>query len=151
MKYTYEQQWQKLTTAYLNNELRPFSSSFCLCGNLCDNSDDWFNRNCSHRAINVPLDTKHHDYGQYTGQELFDMEDALLQTIHKQCGTTSKYDKLCTNKDRLKYFVEHHPNFEDALFEGMCNALEVLRKIHESKGDETAKIITLSKRVLQIA
>ena len=43
-----------------------------------------------------------------------------------------------------------HPKYEDALFEGMCAALEVLKNIHKSRNEDVDECNYLVKRNLEI-
>lgn len=122
---TYEQQWQKITEAYMRNEIQPYHPNFCFCGTLCDNSNDWFQESGEY----------HRDFGIYKGKDFVKMEVALL----------SKTDE---NVDRGGICISEKADYEQAIFEGMVDALEELRKIHEAKGDPTAKPIALQKRIL---
>lgn len=144
---TYEQQWKKLTTAYLRNGIQPYKTDFCFCGNLCNNETGWFSFVGQQQSIETEKPAIHHSFGIYTGLELGRMEHALLLAIHKSCETFNVYDDDCYVGGKF-IAIEQHPNYEQAVFEGMTAALEVLRQIHEAKGDPTAKPITLNKRQL---
>lgn len=69
----------------------------------------------------------HLDYGVYTGRDYVAMENALLDKV---------------------WMSEHSSLYEDALFEGMCNALEVLKQIHISKGEIIDEVPAFTKREL---
>lgn len=134
---TYEQQWQKLTEAYLRGEMQPCNSCCCFIGNLLNGNSDW----ASGRTFDytkpdtpaIPIPSLVHftskaiikeSNGYYSVEEILNMETIFLNVA-------------CNSDD-----------YNEGIFEGMTAALEVLRKIHEAKGDPTAKYITLAKRQL---
>ncbi len=117
---TYKEQYDKIIQAYFRDEIKPYRMSFCFCGTLTG-GNSWT------RYID-------NSWSPYKGKEFSAMENALLSTIKK----------LTIGGDPLEIFlgaygqreVANHPNYETALFEGMCAALEVLKEIHISRGEK---------------
>lgn len=108
---TYKQAFDKITEAYIKGEIEPLDPNFCFCGTLCNNETHWYG------AFDV-----HNDYGFYKGKEYTKMEAALFSGI--QAAGVS---------DIIRGYL--HPKYEDALFAGMCAALEVLKQIHRDRGE----------------
>lgn len=109
---TYRQAYDKIIEAYFKDEIKPWDAEFCFCGNLCDKSGEWY-------MLAIPNNmviTK-----GYRGFEFHMMERALLDTMYEMNVFAS------TNVDTKKY--------EDALFAGMVKALDVLKEIHRSRGE----------------
>jgi len=64
----------------------------------------------------------------YTGRELKMIEEPLI-------------DHFIDDED--------NPEYENALFNGMCAALEVLKKIHRERGENVDELPALTKRQLE--
>lgn len=105
----YTEQWQKITEAYMRDEIKPWDDKFCFCGTLAGNTNNWHNG------------WDEVDFGQYKAQHYDRMEMALLQKL--SCRS---------------FFLKPYREYENEVFEGMCDALEVLRQIHIEMGDPTA-------------
>lgn len=121
---TYNEAYDKIIQAYFRDEIKPFDAEFCFCGTLCGNSSGWHGYT-DFRKTN----SRHMDYAGYTGSDFVKMETALLQEI--------------------KSGVYSNPNWENELFSGMCNALEVLKQIHRDRGEDVDSLPALTKRNLQ--
>lgn len=133
---TYEQQWQKITEAYMRDEIKPYNSTFCFCGTLCDKSSKWYG----------DVMTYHHSQNGYEGNDFVKMETALLTVINNRLKL-SLFSNFIDVDGIIKRYFEH-PDYESALFLGMTEALEVLRQIHAERCDVTAIEIPLVKRSL---
>lgn len=161
---TYEQQWQKITSAYLNDELDHNDNCACFVGNLLNNTESWselrkeFGEVKNYKKLSLSEKMEYslnnialmlESRGMYTDQDVLDLEHTFLDEISK-----SLYGESIDEKDRLGYSTydlkewENEEGFEDALYGSMLATLEQLRKIHAKKGDETAQHITLQKRTL---
>jgi len=134
---TYQQAYDKIIQAYFNDEIQPYNSDFCFCGTLADGADNW----CRWSDV-----TK----SQYTAKQYSLMEIGLLGTISNIMGEhipemrdnvfANSTDK--TDYGSLRKQLEAHEKFEDALFQGMCAALEVLKQIHKERGEDVDNIST---------
>jgi hypothetical protein len=141
MKPTFEIQYQKIVSAYYKNELKPLSSCACFIGNLLNNNSEWANARCYVNMIE-DFEWYMHDFGINTIKE----ESKGLYSIEEIIGMESSFIQLCfpgespgkRNADLLK---------EENLFNAMVSTLEMLRKIHESKG-EIVKDYNFTKREL---
>jgi len=120
-KLTYKEAYDKIIAAYFRDEIKPFSPSFCFCGTLC-NGDKWY------RGVSFPTAVIHNPYYGYTGCQLGLMEKALL--------------------DKVWHLGEISDGWEDAIFSGMCAALEVLKQIHKERGEDVDSVPVFTKREL---
>lgn len=121
---TYKEAYDKIIEAYFKDEINPMDASFCFCGTLCDGDIGW--HGCTHGRV-------HNDFMFYRGVEYVRMERALLDTIREFHGYYIKSD---------------NPGYEDALFEGMSAALDVLKQIHIERGEIVDELPSLTKRGL---
>jgi hypothetical protein len=142
MKPTFETQYQKIVSAYYRNELNPLASCACFIGNLLNN-----NRNWSEARVfrTMQPDVKNYNYeggiacirqesgGMYSIEEIIEMEKNFLI-------------KAIPDIDFKESFMIKKAT-EDNLFNAMLSTLEMLRKIHESKG-EIVKDYNFTKREL---
>lgn len=125
-RLTYKEAYDKIIEAYFKNEIQPLSASFCFCGTLANNECEWFDIRNSEKIIHG-----------YSGLEYFKIESALLKTMQKEFG-----GPICASFDS--------PLYEDALFNGMCVALEVLKEIHRSSGENVdEEVVPFTKRNLK--
>ncbi len=69
--------------------------------------------------------------------EFNNMENALF-SVFVNMDVSLDVEK---NKKRI-------PNYEDLLFSGMCAALDVLKEIHRSRGEDVDDSLQLTKREL---
>lgn len=125
-KLTYRQAYDKIIEAYFKDQIQPYNACFCFCGTLCDNSDEW--RNPEFEGIFKKVE--HIDFMYYSGKDYYRMEKALLLPLyHVNPGMGKEY--------------------EEALFAGMCAALDVLKEIHRSRGENVDEDIpAFTKREL---
>lgn len=114
-KLTYRQAYDKIIEAYFGDQIRPMESNFCFCGTLCDNTSDWAGW------------IRNKDSHGYTGRDFDTMEQALFKGI-----------RITANKS-VTYLMRHEGVYEDALFAGMSAALDVLKKIHRSRGENVGE------------
>lgn len=138
---TFEEQYQKIVSAYYKNKLKPMYSCACFIGNLFNGLPDWtsirtvFDNNNkfvsneygfgyikSKNFINIMSN------GLYNPKDIIDMENNFLKTYYPD--------------QRSDIYTE------ESLFEAMQSTLEMLRKIHESKG-EIIKDYSFIKRELK--
>lgn len=121
---TYNEAYDKIIQAYFKDEIHPANPMFCFCGNLCDNTQDWFG---------IPLELHRNSHG-YKGQDFVRMESALFGSI--------------TNEFHLLLHDVGSAEYEDALFAGMSAALEVLKQIHRERGEDVDSVPVFTKRQL---
>lgn len=126
-KLTYKEAYDKIIEAYFKDEIIPLNPSFCFCGTLCNNTHEW-----SYRTRE-----QHNDGFGYKGDDFVKMEEALLHTM--MWGKREWY-----GGDRNRY--DDPSLYEDALFAGMCAALEVLKQIHKERGEDVNGVQEFTKR-----
>lgn len=149
---TYQEQWQKITSAYLNNELNPWRNCACFVGNLLQKRSDW--AFCRSELGVLTQDEIYRNIGikyinmlsgdLYSAQEIIALELNFLQVIDAGTENKGKLGFAISSDFSLK---QEHPNYENALFEAMVSTLEMLRQIHISKGEDVDSI-ELKKREL---
>ncbi len=126
---TYKEQFDKITVDYIAGKIKPYNWGFCFCGTLCDYDEQW--------------NWQKHDF--YSAKDLALMEKALLNTIASQTFYPEHDNSVTKYSDCTK-----HPNFENALFNGMVAALEVLKSIHESKGEQVDELVFRKRELVAI-
>lgn len=135
-KMTYQQAYNKIIEAYFKDEIKPMDDAFCFCGTLNNNKRNW----CGYAA--VP------ENNEYTQLEFGKMERSLFEPLitmgfysidefHR--WKTGGYREEKENKGNL---------YEDALFDGMCAAIDVLKEIHRSRGENVDEVPEFTKRKL---
>lgn len=131
---TYKEQFDKITRAYFNNELEPMNSCACFIGNLLNGRTVWRlirgfleleikNEFKEPRDILTPI--KASDYCLTEGEKCIVSESAGLYSADDIIEMENNFLKLWSNGGRT----------EQSLFEAMDSTLDMLRKIHESKGE----------------
>ena len=127
----YAEQYQKITSAYMKNQLNPWNECACFIGNLLNNKGEWSRGRDVHTgticddplAKNSILQSENcvrvESNGFYTYQEVLDMENNFLRVIGS--GRIAHMDKKDID--------------ENLLFKAMESTLDMLRKLHESKGE----------------
>lgn len=136
---TYKEGFDKITVDYIEDKIEPYNANFCFCGSLNNHSGSW-QRNGSLF---------------YSSNQFFDMERALLKTIAEQTIGLDKMQGVyyaCStpevDSEWLRGTVKSHQNYENALFNGMCNALDVLKQIHIERGEIIDTVPVFKKREL---
>lgn len=118
----YQTAYNKIIDAYFKDEIKPFEAKFCFCGTLCDNSSKWFRS-----YVNMSGVRRHKDFGDYSGNDYYRMEQVLLNNVSCTQGT---------------------PRYEASLFAGMSAALDVLKQIHIERGEAIDEVPVFVKREL---
>lgn len=136
-RLTYNQAYDKIIQAYFKDEIEPYNSDFCFCGTV-SNGKCWFRGECEN----------------YYPSQFKEMEFALLDNI--RLGTLGGNDiyfapPFAEDLGRIRIEVKNHPNYEEALFIGMCAALNVLKEIHRSRGENVDDVPAFTKRPLSPA
>lgn len=152
---TYQQQWQKLTTAYMNNEIEPNIDCACFVGNLLNRSNEWskgryLGEGFSRCNVNPKLRTselgnmvqvlKVQSNNLYTPMDIIELEKCFLKTYFDNGGTPDDYVDEAWHIHSLK---------EDALFIAFEKTLDLLKSIHEKKGEVIDTPPQFQKRILQ--
>lgn len=127
---TYKQQYDKIIQAYFKDEIKPMSMNFCFCGTLADKVVD------SADGSQEEWESK-----DYTMPEFLKMEEALMIGLKANKNKNSGWNIFSARTSDADY--------EERLFEGMCAALEVLKKIHIERGEIIDEDPVFQKRKLQ--
>lgn len=132
MKPTYNQQFDLLTRAYINNEVFPMSPCACFVGNILGNTKDWARLRYSKDQIMTPNKPGLMDpyYNFYTMEEICDLENIFLDSILYICFPVPT---------------------ENSLFDAFERTLEKLKEIHISKGEVIEDTPVFVKRKLEMA
>lgn len=122
---TYAEARNKILDAYFKDEIKPFDMNFCFCGTLAGGVE-WA----------IPSNINGIDK-KYTKSEYTEMESALLYVFTETFSTVVRSGNNPADWQVYdsKYIVQH-PEYENVLFRGMEKALEVLKEIHRSRGED---------------
>lgn len=140
-KPTFQEQYQKIVDAYYKEELEPWNGCACFVGNLLNKKDTWCNARyveIGEMQTNSPIleevltFVNKESNGLYSYQEVINLEQNFLNIAY--------------NRKNSLWFVKGNQT-EDSLFAAMESTLQMLRKIHESKG-EVVKDYNFTKREL---
>ncbi|MDB5200534.1 MAG: hypothetical protein JWO92_2497 [Chitinophagaceae bacterium] len=137
---TYNEAYNKIIDAYFKDEIKPFDERFCFCGNLSNNCSSWNNLHSRY------FEESPYTYEEYKRMELHLMNTVVLVTTGQlwQSENGIGIEVIKTVKE-----IKVHPDYEDALFSGMCAALDVLKQIHKGRGENVDEEIPFTKRELQ--
>ena len=131
---TYKQQFDKLTEAYITDDVRPFSPCACFVGNLLNGRTDWQSGQIGfHSGESASNCIQQESNGLYTIDDINRMEYNFM--IKKFNGASIFWDdrKLCID--------------EELLFQAFASTLEMLKEIHISKGEEVDEVPEFKKRI----
>jgi hypothetical protein len=145
---TFKEAYDRLMKAYMSCEVNAFNSKFCICGNLENNDRQWIRESLNHKRFG-----KCSGLLNYSGEEYIEMEDAYMGPIIIYFSSNypnppdthgySRYTSLITQYNSGKIDL---PGYEDANFEGFCDAIEVLKEIHRTRGENVDDVV-FEKRV----
>lgn len=134
MKLTYKEAYDKIIEAYFKDEIKPMDPEFCFCGTLCNGNKEWASHTNPKKKFG------------FTARELARMESALLTPLI-EIGVL-KSGNYRGNWYRGR-FSENDKDYEDLLFKGMSDALDVLRDIYKENGENTEETENFVKRTLK--
>lgn len=128
---TYKEQFDKLTKAYINDEVEPMFPCACFIGNLLNGRGDWVNM----RRLDLSNYTYHPykankldpEYRFYTATELAKMENMFMTTPEGYLGRP----------------------IEETFFRRFSTTLDILKQIHISKGEVIDDVPVFKKRELK--
>lgn len=152
MQYSYNEQWQKITSAYLNDRLQPYSNCACFIGNLLGGRSDWA---ISRKHIVNRLGLEMNDsvftfeFGEATLMDSIKFIEGFGYTPEQIIRMEHNFLNLLTN-GRGFLVGSHSGEYEDYLYRTMVSTLEMLKKVHEDNG-EVIDAPVLEKRILQPA
>lgn len=132
---SFKQQFDKLTEAYINNEVNPSSACACFVGNLLNKSREWaYSRKFDYeqrpvKAVSTGNLThivrviENEAGGLYTPEEIFSLETLFMFEV--KGGMT-----------------------EEKIFIAFDKTLALLKQIHEAKGEIIDEVPAFTKRQL---
>lgn len=143
---TFKEQFDRLTSEYIAGNIYPYNGCACFVGNLLNGHDDWTACRVSEDGIRImTFESSNFSfvYGNarvgkelikkngYSIHEIVRLEQTFLETLQEECPVESTYvfNEIFTPRDTK------HPNYEPALFHAFEKTLDVLKEIHESKGE----------------
>jgi hypothetical protein len=130
---SYKEQFDKLTRAYIANEVLPLNACACFVGNLLNGLGSWVHArsynglgvldNDSHFKPIADMCIKEQSNGLYTAQEIINLEKVFLQSWRPLQN-------------------------EDSMFDAFCVTLDLLKQIHLSKGEIIDEVPEFKRRVM---
>lgn len=156
LRPTFIQQYDKIVAAYMNNILNPLCPTYCFVGNMFNGSNiftrlrryenftvkphSWFYRKISssiqHEIFVRMFENKDNMYF-YTLKEIISLEKLFLDTIYRKDREIKRLsNKIHPDSTAWVLYPTAQKRFEDKLYLAMEKTLELLKAIHESKGEE---------------
>lgn len=139
----YKEMFDKLTEAYIKNEIRPYDNCGCFIGNMMNNTFEWaqcrdFDYKSKKNIVELKnpkmlsLEINEHLKGFYTPEEILSLEQCFMELLprYEVYGSWSREQK------------------EESLFKAFEATLALLKQIHEAKGDVVEEC-QFTKRTLQ--
>lgn len=152
----YKEAFDKLTIAYIGGQVNGFDNHFCFCGNLENNTDYWKDKILSDRYFRRgELHNKFEASGSlainYTATEYEHLELAYMEPLK------DFFSKMPKNYNLHEYGVggwihdynikgDYNAEYEEANHKGFVDALEVLKQIHISRGEDVDEGLKLIKK-----
>ena len=149
---TFKQQFDKLTEAYIKGEVEPYDSCGCFVGNLLNKTNDWIGCLAGERGQGKGEIIMQNHWGfnreefdlalevikinGYTPRQISMLENCFMHNITKHINTQSAFRFNTSYVDML----DAHPDKEDIIFNAFSKTLDLLKEIHESKGEVVDKI-----------
>lgn len=145
-KPIFREQYDKIVSAYLKDTLNPYDGCACFIGNLLNNENTWeYARHLiTPKFTDAPCYSKDLKCIINPDKNILSIGTNFIKYISRGFYTIDNILKLEENFLR-KY---NDGRNEDSLYEAMASTLEILRKIHEEKG-EIVKDYVFNKRVLE--
>ena len=153
---TFKEQYDKIVDAYFGNRLEPFNGCACFVGNLLNNRSAWqlvrkwnyegkgkITEDLLHYTAGLNCIVKN-SQGFYSPSDIVRIENNFLAKINEN---TANFSGIEEYNDKDIDTIQEHPNYEEALFIAMDSTLDLLKQIHEAKG-EVVDIPKLEKRQL---
>lgn len=158
MKPTYQQQYNKLTEAYIRNEVNPFANCKCFVGNLLNNNSQWhscrvFEKTDDRGYPDLSRGEENVDCIYYSvGKRIIIAESDNLYTVKEIIAIENRFLTVFTQNSSLNVW---HPCAikeadEEALFKAFETTLDLLKEIHINKGEIIDDVPIFSKRKLEL-
>lgn len=154
---TFKQQFDKLTEAYIKDEVNPYDNCGCFVGNLLNKNEDWANcltglRSCGKGEVVIRSEIKNYFYLDmreyddavslivkegYTPRQICMLENCFMHNITKHLDFNSLNINDVSSCVKL---LNIRPDKEDIIFNAFSKTLDLLKEIHESRGEIVDKI-----------
>ena len=150
-KFTFQEQYNKVVKAYMENELRPMRSSSCFVGNMLNNRCEWIHLrkleiNNNGKMNLVPVSEEEFLNGFITDSN----REMQLASYRRRLNLLKGFytiDDICKLEQCFLNAVNWmNTKDENKLFSAMEKTLLLLREIHESKGEEINYVESFKKR-----
>lgn len=138
---TYKEQFDKITTAYFKDEVEPEQSCACFIGNLLNGNEGWEDVRDFEREW-----TKDYVVTGYLNPNGYWYKRGLA-VIAIESGGLYNADQIVEMEKNFLTIWYNGGKTEDSLFLAMSSTLDMLREIHESKGEIT-EVQPFAKRQL---
>lgn len=125
---SFKQQFDKLTEAYIRGEVNAFTGCECFNGNLENRTTQWTEVKGGKNIISPNVN--------YTGLQYTEMEHAFMEPIRVFLRRNVHSGSSKTWIDDYNKSSVVNADYEAALFQGFQDAIEILRQIHISRGEE---------------
>ena len=156
---TYQQQFDKLTEAYIAHKVDPHQNCACFVGNLLGGFSSWASwrdtdfsedgksvkiKLCNYEAMKQVLAEKIKTF--YEPCDIIELEGVFLNTYYSEGGGI--YDMVDYEQLNDEISSSYTPINEDALFIAFAKTLDLLKSIHISKGEVIDSLPKFQKRQL---
>lgn len=151
---SYKVQFDKLTEAYINNRVRPYYPCACFIGNLLGEETQWVSirhygtfgtstlvsesEPLGFMLQNSVQSVLTASQGMYSPKDIVNLENNFLYVL--ELNTVGEpLDRTLSSK------VISHENYEEALFLAFSSTLDLLKEIHEAKGEVVDEFIFIKR------
>lgn len=137
----FKEQFDKLTRAYIEGKVNPYSHCACFVGNLLNESEVWRDIRTGCRSLSHLLSPindfearwsaraiKTISQGTYTYRQIATLEVLFITTFEEHCGRSVS--------ERFIPKWNEYENSEEALFIAFEKTLELLKAMHEMMGEK---------------
>ncbi len=168
---SFKTQFDKLTRAYINDEVNPNANCACFVGNLLNGDSGWsdirtVDSNSDNAYIMQPIRFEgewsinsspyqnairiisQESDNTYTAEEIVDIETVFLVGLYKLLPREVRKaaSRSWTPRSGLEC-LKGYPGYEDALFTAFQAALDRLREIHISKGENVDEFVFVKRKL----
>lgn len=129
----YQEQFNKLTEAYISGKVNPFQCKACFVGNLLGGSQ-WSTLRETWKNFSLDPDLKDQNIGGYSAEDIVLLEHVFMTTYVKNHryvkANPEYYNKNSNCFTKVSYDID-----EDALFLAFEKTLALLKEVHEDMGE----------------
>lgn len=127
---TYTKQFDKLTSLYIQGKVKPLDPGNCFAGNVLQHHN-WFGLVHSRKWRHLDQ-SKRIFLNFYSISDARRMEKAFMNNINMALWL-------------VRWIPSMRKKYEDMVFNAFCKGLEMLKKIHEEKGEEIGEKVFHSR------